>query len=63
MDPNSAGRVRLSFIETLQRFDPLDALVLKKRSEITSEMKPNPVAFIANLIAERSGRYRFPLRI
>jgi hypothetical protein len=32
MDPNRSGRVRLSFIDTLKRFDPLDAVVLKKTS-------------------------------
>lgn len=29
MDPTRSGRVRLSFIETLKQFDPLDALVLR----------------------------------
>jgi hypothetical protein len=29
MDPKRSGRVRLSFIDTLKRFDPLDALLLK----------------------------------
>lgn len=31
MDPARSGRVRLSFIETLKQFDPLDALVLRAR--------------------------------
>ena len=29
MDPARSGRVRLSFIDTLKQFDPLDALVLR----------------------------------
>ena len=54
MDPKLSGRVRLSFIDTLKRFDPLDALVLKKRYEASGELKPNPVAFIAVTIGEQS---------
>jgi hypothetical protein len=53
MDPSRSGRVRLSFIETLRRFDPLDAVVLKMRHEATGELKPNPVAFIASRIGEQ----------
>jgi hypothetical protein len=34
MDPARASRVRLSFIETLRQFDPLDALVLRTYTEI-----------------------------
>ena len=30
MDPQRANRVRRSFIDTVQRLDPLDALVLKE---------------------------------
>jgi len=30
MDPDRAGRVRLSFIETLKQFDPLDAITLRE---------------------------------
>jgi hypothetical protein len=54
MDPKRSGRVRLSFIETLKRFDPLDAIVLKKRHDQTGEMKPNPVDFVASIIGEQS---------
>ncbi|QAU49211.1 Abi-alpha family protein [Bradyrhizobium guangzhouense] len=53
MDPSRSGRVRLSFVETLKHFDPLDALVLKTRHEASGELKPNPVAFIANVIGEQ----------
>jgi hypothetical protein len=53
MDPKMSGRVRLSFIDTLKRFDPLDAVVLKKRYEQTGELKPNPIAFIAGMIGEQ----------
>jgi transcriptional regulator GlxA family with amidase domain len=34
MDPARSSRVRLSFIETLRQFDPLDAVVLKTYTEI-----------------------------
>ena len=53
MDPTRAGRVRLSFVETLRRLDPLDALVLKKRYEHPGAMKPNSVAGIAGMIGEQ----------
>jgi hypothetical protein len=33
MDPDRAALVRISFIETLRHFDPLDALVLKTANE------------------------------
>jgi hypothetical protein len=58
MDPLRAGRVRLGFIETLKRFDPLDAVVLKIRYEHPEEMRvsgsnqPNA----ASNIAERLGQ-------
>ncbi|WP_315729024.1 Abi-alpha family protein [Bradyrhizobium sp. SZCCHNS2015] len=52
MDPNRSARVRLSFIETLRRFDPLDAVVLRARHQASGELKPNPVAFIASQIGE-----------
>jgi hypothetical protein len=52
MDPKMSGRVRLSFIDTLKRFDPLDALVLKARHEQQGDLMPNPVAFIAIKLAE-----------
>jgi hypothetical protein len=54
MDPQRSGRVRLSFTETLKRFDPLDALVLKKRHEHPQEIKPNAVAGIASMIGEQA---------
>jgi hypothetical protein len=53
MDPNRSGRVRLSFIDTLRRFDPLDAVVLKARHEAIGELKPNPIAFVASRIGEQ----------
>lgn len=53
MDPKLSGRVRLSFIDTLKRFDPLDALVLKTRYEQSGDLKPNPVAFIAGILSEQ----------
>lgn len=53
MDPKRAGRMRLSFIETLKRFDPLDALVLKKRHAHPGNMRPTAVAGIAAMISEQ----------
>jgi hypothetical protein len=53
MDPQRAGRVRLSFIETLKHFDPLDALVLKTRHDHPGDIRPNSIAGVANLIKER----------
>lgn len=47
MDPNRTGWVRLSFIETLKQFDPLDARVLKERAEASGELAPNAVVFIS----------------
>ena len=44
MDPQRANRVRRSFIDTVQRLDPLDALVLKRLGEM-----PDNVSFVANL--------------
>lgn len=53
MDPTRAGRVRLSFVETLKRLDPLDALVLKKRYEHPNPMTPSSVMGIARMIGEQ----------
>jgi hypothetical protein len=49
MDPARASRVRLSFIETLKKFDPLDALVLQARGNAPSPERPS---FVADLLAE-----------
>lgn len=46
MDPERTGRVRLSFMDALRRFDPLDALILRTRDEITGELSPNSVQFL-----------------
>jgi hypothetical protein len=40
-DPNRSGGLRLSFINALKQFDPLDALVLKARYEGPGELSPN----------------------
>jgi len=50
MDPKRSGRVRLSFIDTLRRFDPLDALVLKTRFDNQGNLQPNPLQFIAKIL-------------
>lgn len=52
MDSKRSSRIRVSFIEALKRFDPLDALVLKKRYDHTEEMRPNPVAAIAERLGQ-----------
>jgi hypothetical protein len=52
MDPKRSGRVRLSFIDTLKRFDPLDALVLKERNNWQGDVRPNAVEFIASRLGE-----------
>jgi hypothetical protein len=52
MDPQRVGRVRLSFIDTLRRFDPLDALVLKTRNEHQEDLSPNPAAGVAALLTQ-----------
>jgi len=41
MDPDRTGRVRLSFIDALRQFDPLDALVLKCRNDVSGSPTPN----------------------
>lgn len=46
MDPQRAGQVRISFIESLKRMDPLDALVLKLRFDNSGTLSPSPLAFI-----------------
>jgi len=49
MDPNRSGRIRLSFIETLKRFDPMDAVVLKERIiGPPGSMSPSVAEFFAN---------------
>lgn len=53
MDPRRAGRVRLSFTETLKRFDPLDALVLTRRHNNPGTIMPNAVEGIASMIGEQ----------
>jgi len=46
MDPQRANRVRRSFIDTVQRLDPLDALVLKELyGAPPGTLSPNPRAF------------------
>lgn len=48
MDPARVQQVRLSFIETLRNFDPLDAFVLQKRHAASqARLFPSVAAFIA----------------
>jgi hypothetical protein len=51
MDPKRSDRIRISFIDTLRKFDPLDALVLKMRNEKSGQLSPNATEFIANLLS------------
>jgi len=48
MDPARANRVRRSFIDTLQRFDPLDALILQTLYQIPGALAPNGRDFMAS---------------
>jgi Abortive infection alpha len=51
MDPKRSSRVRISFTDTLKQFDPLDALVLKKRDELgASSGNENILANTAELL-------------
>lgn len=52
MDANRASRVRLSFIETVKRFDPLDALVLQALAENFGELSPTSRDFLASRLAQ-----------
>ncbi len=51
MDPSRAGRVRLSFIETVKQFDPLDALVLQERCERSGGLGPNAMDFFVSKLS------------
>jgi hypothetical protein len=50
MDPSRASRFRLSFIDTLKKFDPLDALLLRKRIEQQGNFQPNDVTGFSSLL-------------
>jgi hypothetical protein len=51
MDPQRANRVRRSFIDTVQRLDPLDALVLKAvYGAPASGLSPNPRDFLVQTL-------------
>ena len=54
MDPNRSNRVRRSFIETVARFDPLDAMILLKLYETPGTLSPNPRDFLASQLAVSS---------
>src|SRR5271166_2140184 len=47
MDPARSSRVRLSFIDALKKFDPLDALVLRERDRVPGELRPSAVECLA----------------
>ena len=42
-DPERTGRVRLSFIDVLKQFDPLDALVMRERYNLSGAASPTVV--------------------
>lgn len=48
MDPNRSNRVRKAFIDTIQKLDPLDALILNKRFENPGDFSPNGRSFMAS---------------
>jgi hypothetical protein len=56
MDPRRANRVRRSFVDTVQRLDPLDALVLKELYAATGAgtLSPNPRDFLIPRLKVRS---------
>jgi hypothetical protein len=54
VDPDRSSRVRRSFIETVARLDPLDAVVLTKLYETPDNLSPNPRDFLANQLAVSS---------
>jgi hypothetical protein len=56
MDPQRANRVRRSFIDTVQRLDPLDALVLKELDAAfgAGTLSPNPRDFLIQRLKVRS---------
>jgi hypothetical protein len=45
-DQERTGRVRLSFIDALRQFDPLDALILKERSAISGAASPTVITYL-----------------
>jgi hypothetical protein len=50
MDPDRAPLVRISFIETLRQFDPLDALVLKTVYEKVATSRPDAAQYVAEAL-------------
>jgi hypothetical protein len=53
MDPKRRNLVRISFIEVLKQFDPLDALVLKKREKLPISQNQNALSIVTEaLVAE-----------
>lgn len=46
MDPDRCKRVRLSFIETVKGFDPLDAVVLRERHPLGDQVRPNATEYL-----------------
>ncbi len=50
MDPSRASRVRISFIETLKQFDPVDALVLKQRASLTMQLNDNMIVRVSEAL-------------
>lgn len=47
-DPTRRDRVRLSYIEILKKFDPIDASILRIMGETTGALKPNAREFVAS---------------
>jgi hypothetical protein len=62
MDPNRSSKVRMSFIETVKNFDPLDALVLKVRYDQSGNLSPNPLEYIAHALTRSRNEIELSVR-
>ncbi len=49
-DPNRHQRVRVSFIETIRKFEPIDALVLQMIGDASGPLKPSVRDYVAGTL-------------
>ncbi len=61
MDPTRKDRVRLSFIETVKEFDPLDTLVLQRRFDTPGQLQPNTRDFLADSLQRSTDEIQISL--
>jgi hypothetical protein len=54
LDPKRSGQVRLSYINTLKQFDPLDALVMNELYTLSGEPHPNRRDYLAGKLGKSS---------